>query len=257
MRTFQEQKSTSARGRSRRPQQAINAGPSRAYVRAGPSGRLDCRPSCGRCRPRTIARPSRSDHPAVLDDRIVHWPPDAVRDQDARGAVPARDRAFRPGPQRGLLDVVEFEDFQVGVPEPAFLGAKPRLDRVQRKVGVAGRQSRIVAWADQVTALLPRTGGAGRRPAAATSSAAANRWRDSRTPVRQTPTPMPPSHARLSPCTGDAPSATASLAQLYCGCGGSLQILSQGKPCPRWRSWTWPHNLDGSDLRDHVAAHAP
>src|SRR4051812_5544122 len=71
---------------------------------------------------------ARADEAAVLDDREVHLPPGAVRDERVGAAEPARNGARHPRPERDLAHVLKINDLEIGVPEPALLGAEGGSD---------------------------------------------------------------------------------------------------------------------------------
>src|SRR5262245_48905874 len=79
-----------------------------------------------------VHAPACADHAGVLDDRVTHGPPLAVRDEGAAGAEAARDRTVGPRAERDLADLVEAFDPQRRVPEPAFLGREAVLDGAER-----------------------------------------------------------------------------------------------------------------------------
>ena len=112
-----------------------------------------------------VHAPVRADHAAVLDDRVADRAPLAVGNQRAAGAEAARDRAVGPGAECDLPDLVETLDPQIRVPEPAFLGRKVSLDRVERPGILAGRELGVEPRAPEVEGLLEPVGGErGSRP---------------------------------------------------------------------------------------------
>src|SRR5262249_52759869 len=104
-----------------------------------------------------------------LGDGIMDDVPTAVRDFDDAAAEPAGNGLRGPGAERGLADLLEIEDAQIGVPVHVFLLVEARGDPQQRVAVIARRQLSLVFPARQRENRLPR---GGRAPAGAAGSAA-------------------------------------------------------------------------------------
>src|SRR5256885_15426322 len=75
--------------------------------------------------------PTDPDPPGVLTDPVVDGAGTGVRHQRRAAAVAARDGvrcASRPRPEGGLVNAVESDDLQAGLPELALLLGEPHRD---------------------------------------------------------------------------------------------------------------------------------
>src|SRR5262249_40928357 len=82
--------------------------------------------------------PARADHAGVLGDGIMDGVSAAVGDLDDAAAVAAWNGLRGPRAKRGLADVLEIEDAQIGCPVHVFLVVEARSDPHQRATVVAG-----------------------------------------------------------------------------------------------------------------------
>src|SRR5262245_10740656 len=132
--------------------------------------------------------PEHSDDPGVLADGIIHRVVPPVADSRDRGAEAARNCFGSPGAERNFTYPVEPQNLQVRIPETAFLLGKPVGDRTES--GLAWRHHTVIAWSNQINALLEPAGGSSRtaRPNCDPSS---NR--------KGPKTPRPSNHEKLPP----------------------------------------------------------
>src|ERR1041384_4871925 len=98
-----------------------------------------------------------------LVDRVVHAPARAVRDARDAAAEAARDRLRGPRAERGLADAIDPDQFEVRIPELAFLVGEFGRDLPEHGGSIAERHDGIVAWAGQAEIELdPARGRRGR-----------------------------------------------------------------------------------------------
>src|SRR5215216_1230629 len=114
--------------------------------------------------------PTGADPAGVLTDPVVDGAGTRVGHQRHAAAKAARDavrRAARPWPERGLVNTVESDDLQIGLPELALLLGEPRHDLAEHGRMLALRHHGVVARAGQPEVQFQQTGGSGgRRPCA-------------------------------------------------------------------------------------------
>src|SRR5215468_2929475 len=72
--------------------------------------------------------PARADHAGVLGDGIMDGVSAAIGDLDDAATVAAWNGLRGPRPERGLADVLEIEDAQIGRPVHVFLLVEARSD---------------------------------------------------------------------------------------------------------------------------------
>src|SRR5262245_43719256 len=89
--------------------------------------------------------------------------PAAVRDLDDAAAEAARNGLRGPRAERGLADLLEIDDPQIGGPVHVFLLVEARGDLDQRVAVVAWRQLALVFRTGQIEVHLQPVGGAGRQ----------------------------------------------------------------------------------------------
>src|SRR5262249_53772915 len=106
--------------------------------------------------------PAGADHAAILGDGIVDDVSAAVRDFDDAAAEAAWNGLRGPRAERGLADLLEIDDPQIGGPVHAFLLVEARGDPDQRVAVIARRQLALVFRAGEVEVHLQPVGGAGR-----------------------------------------------------------------------------------------------
>src|SRR5581483_12277608 len=119
-------------------QNSLGSGP--RHLAAGRVGPVTVEPDDA-----PLHAPTAADHPAILDDGVVDPPPATVRHERATAAKSTGDRAFGPRPRRDLVDAIEADDGELGIPEPAFLAGESALDFPERGRLVARRQCRVIA----------------------------------------------------------------------------------------------------------------